>query len=139
MTHLIQQYSVALQVLIGLGDSFKGLVNFVQSKAYFYHVSNGKKVVVEEVSRNMEYLVSRKKCDLIKIVSEVDDKLAEAFSSDKPILAADLEYAICRATIAQKFVPVFMVAHSSIRCCNYFWMVCLTICRVQLKLLMRKI
>jgi elongation factor G len=69
---------------------------------------NGEKVVGQEVPRNMESLVSRKRCDLIKTVSKMDDKLAETFSSDKLISAADLEYAICRATIAQKFVPVFM-------------------------------
>jgi len=88
----------------------------VQSKAYFFHASNrsvsesfalvmlvvilqitqfisycSEKVVDEEIPRNMESLVSRKRRDLIKTVSEVDDKLAEAFSSDKPISAADLE------------------------------------------------
>ncbi|XP_039686319.1 elongation factor G-2, mitochondrial isoform X2 [Medicago truncatula] len=104
----LQHHSAALQVPIGLGDSFKGLVDLVQSKAYFFHASNGEKVVVEEVPRNMESLVSRKRRDLIKTVSEVDDKLAEAFSSDNPISAADLEEAIRRATIAHKFVPVFM-------------------------------
>jgi hypothetical protein len=35
--------------------------------------------------------VSEKRCELIKTVSEVDDKLAEAFSSNKPITGADLE------------------------------------------------
>jgi elongation factor G len=39
----------------------------------------------------MEALVSRKRRDLIKTVSEVDDRLAEAFSSDQTISAADLE------------------------------------------------
>ena len=88
----------------------------MQSKAYFFHGSNGsvsetfelvmlvailqstqfvsycrEKVVVEEVPEYMAALVSRKRRDLIKTVSEVDDKLAEAFSSDKPISVADLE------------------------------------------------
>jgi elongation factor G len=62
----LQHHSAALQVPKGLGDSFKGLINRVQSKAYFYHVSNGEKVVGQEVPRNMESLVSRKRCDLIK-------------------------------------------------------------------------
>jgi len=49
------------------------------------------KVAVEEVPEDMEALVSEKRHELIKTVSEVDDKLAEAFCSDKPISAADLE------------------------------------------------
>jgi len=39
----------------------------------------------------MEALVSEKRHELIKTVSEVDGKLAEAFCSGTPISAADLE------------------------------------------------
>jgi elongation factor G len=96
--------------------NFKGLVDLVQLKAYFFHDSNGsvsetffigsacgyssnytnvsycrKKVVVEEVPTYMEALVSEKRHELIKTVSEVDGKLAEAFCNGKPISAADLK------------------------------------------------
>lgn len=40
---------------------------------------------------NMENLVTEKRRELIEMVSEVDDKLAEAFLSDEPISSADLE------------------------------------------------
>jgi len=39
----------------------------------------------------MEALVSEKRHELIKTVSEVDSKLAEAFCNGKPISAADLK------------------------------------------------
>jgi peptide subunit release factor RF-3 len=38
---MLQHHTAALQVPIGLGYSFKGLVDLVQSKAYFFHGSNG--------------------------------------------------------------------------------------------------
>ncbi|XP_039686886.1 elongation factor G-2, mitochondrial [Medicago truncatula] len=101
----LQHHCAAIQVPIGLEDDFKGLVDLVQLKAYYFH---GEKVVVEEVPEDMEALVSEKRHELIKTVSEVDDKLAEAFCSDKPISAADLEEAVRRATIARKFIPFFM-------------------------------
>ena len=97
-------------------NNFKGLVDLVQLKAYFFHGSNGsvsetfalvmlvvilqitqfvsycrEKVVVGEVPRYMEALVSGKRRELMKIVSEVDDKLAEAFGGHKPISTADLK------------------------------------------------
>ncbi|RVW15290.1 Elongation factor G, mitochondrial [Vitis vinifera] len=56
----------------------------------------------------MEALVAEKRRELIEMVSEVDDKLAEAFLTDEPISSASLEEAIRRATVAQKFIPVFM-------------------------------
>ncbi|RHN72766.1 putative translation elongation factor EFTu/EF1A, bacterial/organelle [Medicago truncatula] len=104
----LQHHIAAVQVPIGLEYNFKGLVDLVHLKAYFFHDSNGQKVFVEEVPGYMEALVSQKRRELIKTVSEVDDKLAEAFSGDKPISAADLEEAVRRATIARKFIPIFM-------------------------------
>jgi len=65
------------------------LVAILQSTQFVSYCRE--KVVVEEVPEYMAALVSRKRRDLIKTVSEVDDKLAEAFSSDKPISVADLE------------------------------------------------
>ncbi|KAJ7962082.1 Elongation factor G, mitochondrial [Quillaja saponaria] len=104
----LRHHSAAIQVPIGLEDDFKGLVDLVQSKAYYFHGSNGEKVVAEEVPADMVALVSEKRRELIEMVSEVDDKLAEAFLNDEPISSADLEGAIRRATIARRFVPVFM-------------------------------
>lgn len=67
-----------------------------------YHISSSyssvayfsEKIVIEEVPSDMEALVAEKRRELIETVSEVDDILAEAFLSDEPISAADLE--VCR-------------------------------------------
>ncbi|KAL9265124.1 Elongation factor G-1, mitochondrial-like protein, partial [Drosera capensis] len=66
------------------------------------------KVVTAEVLSNMEALVAEKRRELIEMVFEVDDKLAEAFLADEPISPSDLEEAIRRPTVVRKFVPVFM-------------------------------
>ncbi|KAJ8565494.1 hypothetical protein K7X08_008070 [Anisodus acutangulus] len=104
----LRHHSAAVQVPIGLEDDFKGLIDLVQSKAYYFHGSNGEKIVTEDIPANMEAIASEKRRELIEVVSEVDDKLAEAFLNDEPISSADLEAAIRRTTIARKFVPVFM-------------------------------
>ncbi|XLS80235.1 hypothetical protein HN51_046066, partial [Arachis hypogaea] len=104
----LRHHSAAMQVPIGLEDDFEGLVDLVQLKAYYFRGSNGEKVVTEEVPADMEALEVEKRRELIEAVSEVDDQLAEAFLGDEPISPADLQEAIRRATIARKFVPVFM-------------------------------
>ncbi|XP_048334616.2 elongation factor G-2, mitochondrial [Ziziphus jujuba] len=104
----LRHHSAAMQVPIGLEEDFKGLVDLVQLKAYYFHGSSGEKVVTEELPANMEALVTEKRRELIEVVSEVDDKLAEAFLNDEPISSTDLEEAVRRATVAKKFVPVFM-------------------------------
>ncbi|XP_024032543.1 elongation factor G-2, mitochondrial [Morus notabilis] len=104
----LRHHSAAVQVPIGLEDDFKGLVDLVKQKAYYFHGSNGEKVVVEEIPADMEAFVTEKRHELIEAVSEVDDTLAEAFINEEPISPAELEEAIRRATVARKFVPVFM-------------------------------
>lgn len=104
----LRHHSAAIQVPIGLEDDFKGLVDLVQLKAYSFHGSKGGKAVVKEVPANMEALVLEKRHELIKTVSKVDDKLAEALCTNKPISTETLEEAVRRATIARKFIPVFM-------------------------------
>ncbi|XP_045803721.1 elongation factor G-1, mitochondrial-like isoform X2 [Trifolium pratense] len=104
----LHRCSAAIQVPIGLEDDFKGLVDLVQLKAYYFHGSNGEKVVVEEVPADMEALVEEKRQELIENVAPLDDKLAEAFSMKKPISPTDLKEAVHRATITRRFIPVFM-------------------------------
>ncbi|WJX23225.1 hypothetical protein P8452_12451 [Trifolium repens] len=104
----LHRCSAAIQVPIGLEDDFKGLVDLVQLKAYYFHGSNGEKVVIEEVPADMEALVAEKRRELIENVAPLDDKLAEAFSMKKPISPTDLKEAVRRATIRRRFIPVFI-------------------------------
>ncbi|KAK9666317.1 hypothetical protein RND81_14G176900 [Saponaria officinalis] len=104
----LRHHSAAVQVPIGLEDDFQGLVDLVKQKAYYFHGPMGENIVTDEVPANMETLVAEKRHELIEVVSEVDDKLAELFLADEPISSSDLEDAIRRVTVARKFVPVFM-------------------------------
>ncbi|KAL6569322.1 Elongation factor G-2, mitochondrial [Orobanche minor] len=104
----LRHHSAALQIPIGLEDDFKGLVDLVNMKAICFHGSSGENVVTEDIPANLEEIALEKRRELIEAVSEVDDMLAESFLSDEPISPAELEEAIRRATVARKFVPVFM-------------------------------
>ncbi|CAN6169970.1 unnamed protein product [Urochloa humidicola] len=77
-------------------------------KAYKFEGSSGQNVNAYDVPSNMADLVTEKRRELIEVVSEVDDQLAEAFLNDEPITADQLKAAIRRATVARKFIPVYM-------------------------------
>ncbi|TYH99773.1 hypothetical protein ES332_A11G089300v1 [Gossypium tomentosum] len=87
----LRHHSAAVQVPIGLEENFQGLIDLVQLKAYYFHGSSGEKVVAEEIPADMDVIVAEKRRELIEMVSEVDDKLAEAFLNDDPISSVDLE------------------------------------------------
>ncbi|RHN43781.1 putative translation protein, beta-barrel [Medicago truncatula] len=63
----------------------------------------------------MQAFVLKKRRELIEIVSEVDDKLSEDFHGGSQISESVLDDAIRRATIARKFVPIFMGTFSDER------------------------
>uniref|UniRef100_A0A1J3IKV2 Elongation factor G, mitochondrial n=1 Tax=Noccaea caerulescens TaxID=107243 RepID=A0A1J3IKV2_NOCCA len=104
----LRHHSAAVQVPIGLEENFQGLIDLVHVKAFHFHGSSGENVVAGDIPADMEDLVAEKRRELIEVVSEVDDVLAEKFLNDEPVTATELEEAIRRATLAQKFVPVFM-------------------------------
>ncbi|KAK8945303.1 hypothetical protein KSP40_PGU006955 [Platanthera guangdongensis] len=104
----LRHHSAAVQVPIGLEEEFEGLVDLVELKACYFHGSNGENIVKSEVPSNVERLVTEKRRELIEVVSEVDDELADSFLNDEPVSSDDLKMAIRRATISQKFVPVYM-------------------------------
>ncbi|CAN1844450.1 Elongation factor G-2, mitochondrial [Linum perenne] len=104
----LRHHSAAVQAPIGLEEDLKGLVDLVQMKAYYFHGSSGENIVTEEIPADMVTFIEAKRRELIETVSDVDDQLADAFLADEPISPSDLEEAIRRATIARKFIPVFM-------------------------------
>ncbi|KAG6549089.1 hypothetical protein Mapa_009315 [Marchantia paleacea] len=98
----------AVQYPIGLETELQGLVDLVQMKAFISKGAHGENVVEEEIAPEILKIATDKRRELIEIVSEVDEELAEKFLSDEPIAVDELEAAIRRATISLQFVPVFM-------------------------------
>ncbi|KAJ1279164.1 hypothetical protein BS78_04G134200 [Paspalum vaginatum] len=104
----LRHHNAAVQLPIGLEEEFEGLVDLVEMKAYKFEGSNGQSVTASDVPLNMEDLVTEKRRELTEVVSEVDDQIAEAFLNDEPITTNQLKAAIRRATVAPKFIPVYM-------------------------------
>eukprot|EP00798_Chlamydomonas_sp_ICE-L_P017594 gene17594-23923_t len=98
----------ALQLPIGLEDHHHGLVCLVRRTAFMFEGPKGDKVVEVPVPEELKTEMEAKRAELVEALSEVDDEIADLFLSEKPVEAAELKAGIRRATIAQKFQPVFM-------------------------------
>ena len=61
-----------------------------------------------DISPQLRQVVEERRAELIERVAEVDETLAETFLMEEPIGELELRDAIRRATIALKFVPVFV-------------------------------
>lgn len=102
----LQHHPVKLQVPMGAEDRFKGIIDAIEGKAYYFDGDSGENIRVEEVPSEYAEQAQLAREEMIQAVAEVDDELAEKFIAEEPISNDDLHAAIRRATLALKMTPV---------------------------------
>ncbi len=99
--------AVPIQLPIGAEDTFKGIVDLVEMKAYVYYDDLGKDIRVEDVPADLAELAAEYHAKLMEAVAEQDDGLMERYlSGEEELPVEDVKRAIRHATLANKMVPV---------------------------------
>jgi elongation factor G len=98
---------VVLQIPIGEAEDFKGQVDLIRRKAYYYDEADvGTTLRVEDVPAELADEMELRRHDLIEKAADVDDKLAEKYLAEQPISEEEIIAAIRRGTLAGKLHPV---------------------------------
>jgi elongation factor G len=100
---------IAIQIPIGAGDSFEGLVDLIEMKA-FYFDSNELGAVVEEreIPENLIEMAQLWRHDLVEKATDLCDDLAEKFLEDEASITHEqIRQAIRQGTIDQVIFPVY--------------------------------
>ena len=100
--------AAAIEIPIGLEDQHKGVVDLVKMKAFYFDGENGEKIREEAIPADLQALAEEKRQEFIAKLADVDDAIGEKFLMEEAISEDELKAGIRRATIALKFVPVFM-------------------------------
>jgi len=98
--------AVPIQLPIGAEDTFKGLIDLVEMKAYVYYDDMGKDLRVEEIPEDMQDLAEEYHTNLIEQVAEQDDELMELYLMGEEIEIEAIKNCIRKATIDNRMVPV---------------------------------
>lgn len=98
--------AVPIQLPIGSEDTFKGIVDLVEMKAYVYYDDLGKDIRVEEIPEDMSELVEKYRNELMEQVAEQDDELFEKYLGGEEIGIDEIKRCIRKATIDNVMVPV---------------------------------
>ena len=97
-----------LQIPIGSESKFRGVVDLVHMKAYEYQGDDTNSTFKEtEIPSNMKDKVSHYRHNLIVKLAEADEEAMDKYIHDGGIYPHELKKFIRRATINNKFVPVF--------------------------------
>jgi elongation factor G len=101
--------AIPVQMPVGLAEEFRGIIDLVSEKAYFFDdESQGSKVSVEEIPAEMAGEVEQARTELIEAVAERDEEALECYMEGSTLSVEQLKSAIRRLTIAQGMVPVLV-------------------------------
>ncbi|HES58892.1 MAG: elongation factor G [Calditrichaceae bacterium] len=96
-----------IQIPIGEGDLFTGLVDLVKMKAVLYNDSSLGALFEEgEIPKGLIETANKYRTDILEAVSEYDDALMEKYLEGGEISEEELKTAIRKATLDNKFTPV---------------------------------
>ncbi len=97
---------VAIQLPIGKEDTYRGLVDLFEMKAYYYNDDKGEDITVTEIPDDMRDLAEEYRSIMIEAICDTDDALMERYLEGEEIPVQDLKTALRVATISGKIVPV---------------------------------
>ncbi|MBQ3006521.1 MAG: elongation factor G [Clostridia bacterium] len=98
--------AVPIQLPIGAESDFKGIIDLVIMKAYYYNDDKGIDITVTDIPDDMKELAQKYHDELIEHVAEQDDALLEKFFEGEELTLEEIKTCIRKATIANTMVPV---------------------------------
>jgi elongation factor G len=98
--------AVPIQLPIGAEDSFRGIINLVTMKAYYYLDDLGTKSEETDIPEDMRQLAREYRDKLMEAVADQNEELMGKYLEELPITEEEIIESIRAATIAVRIIPV---------------------------------
>jgi elongation factor G len=101
--------AIAVQLPIGAGDTFEGIIDLIEMKAYYFDSGDmGSVVEQRDIPEDMQEMADLWRHDIIERIAELDDELTELYLEDEfAITEEQLKAALRRATIDMRAFPTY--------------------------------
>ncbi len=100
---------VPVQIPMGAGDSFAGIIDLVSMQAVFYEADKmGASFHETEIPAEYAEQAKRYRARMIELAAEHNDALMDAFVNDEAVVPETIQRAIRKGTLAGKLHPVFV-------------------------------
>ena len=100
--------AVLMQCPIGSEDSFKGVVDLVTQKAFYFDGDNGERVRLEEVPPELTEEVGKLRSEMIDKVAEFNDEAMEKYLDGLELSEEELHTCIKAGVQQLSLTPVYM-------------------------------
>ncbi|UCD53557.1 MAG: elongation factor G [Phycisphaerales bacterium] len=102
-------HPVILQIPIGAGDSFRGIVDLITMQAVFYETEKmGATFRETDITDDLIEQASQHRAEMIETAAEYDEELMEAFVDDQAVTAEMIRRAIRKGTLQNRLHPVLV-------------------------------
>jgi len=98
--------AVPVQLPIGVEDDFRGIIDLIGKRAYYYVDDLGTRSDITDVPSDMIDEVEQARATLIETIAEYDDLLMEKYVEGEEITQDNLKAAVRRVCLAAKVIPV---------------------------------
>ncbi|MFN2164946.1 MAG: GTP-binding protein, partial [Anaerolineae bacterium] len=99
-------HPIAIQLPIGIEDSFLGVVDLIEEKAWVFSDQLGARPEEQPVPDDMVEDMAKHRERMIEAIVETDDDLTLKYLEGEEITAEELRSALRKATISSRLVPV---------------------------------
>ena len=97
--------AVPIQIPIGASETFKGIIDLVENKAYIYNNDLGTDITVTDIPEEYKDKAAKYRQELIEIAAEQDDALLEKFFAGEELTQEDIKKGIREGTIKMNIFP----------------------------------
>ncbi len=99
--------TILMNIPIGKEDTFAGIIDLLEMKAYYYDDKQGTEVEVKDIPDDMKDEAEERHQETLEAICELDEDLMEQYLEDKVPTIDDLKKALRKATIAGDAIPCF--------------------------------
>ena len=99
--------AIPINLPIGEGDMFSGVIDLISFKARMYHEETFGATFDElEIPKDLIEVANKYRTEMLEAVSDIDDTLLEKYLDGKDISEDEIKDVLRRATIELKIIPV---------------------------------
>ena len=106
MRERLKANALPIVLPIGKEDTFVGVMDVIERKAFIYKDDLGKDVEVTGIPADYEDLVEEARMAVVEAAAEADDELMEKFFEEGDLSIDEIKKGLRSATIGMKVVPV---------------------------------
>ncbi len=111
MEQVLGARGIAMQMPIGSGDGFRGVVDLLTMKAHYYKDGASE---TEDIPEDLAEEAKKMRQTLVEAIVESDDDLLERYLEGETIEVEELLQGLREGTLTRKFVPVYAGSATSL-------------------------